>query len=260
METLRTVISWMRSEWVYSSLLALPPATGLVGHSRGAVIAGLLAAEGNATAYVSLSGAWHDLGDPTQVTNITIPRLFIRGTSEGFDVDGFTWSQMSRPKHRALIDAMEHFDYLYSDVAPCRGGGHRCECTPFVAADLATMFFGEYLPPPAVPSLPGRIESSLIPPPPATSGLNAAAGVLRRFLLDRLPLCRVVRQPRELPHRALLGDVGRRRCRHASLTNHTCRGTTRLSFSRDFVLDNSGSLQHGATTRSDGNCHPVPAA
>jgi alpha/beta superfamily hydrolase len=172
MEILRDVISWMRSEWVHASLLAPPPATGLVGHSRGAVIAGLLAAEDNASAYVSLSGAWHDLADPTVVTTITVPKLFMRGTEESVDVDDFTWGQMSRPKHRVFIDKMEHFDYLYSGVAPCAGNSHLCECAPYVAADVATLFFGKYLPPPAVPSLPGRIEPSLMPPPLPLPGLT----------------------------------------------------------------------------------------
>jgi dienelactone hydrolase len=175
-ETLRNVISWMRSEWVYASLLALPPATGLVGHSRGAVIAGRLAAEGDATAYVSLSGAWSDLVDPTEVTKITIPKLFFNGAQESPtpDVDDATWKRLSRPKHRVILsDSMAHFDYLYPGVALCVKASHKCECVPVITADIATMFFGKYLPPPAVAaSLPERIEPSLIPPPLPLPGLT----------------------------------------------------------------------------------------
>ena len=162
-DLMRDVVSWMRSGWQYANVLAPPPATGLVGHSRGGVLAGMLAGEGNVRAFVSLSGDWHQVfGDPTiPQAAIAAAKLFVRGAPENDELG--RWNDIPAPKYRAIMGGTDHFDYLAPAVAPCEDAARgACSCSHLVAADLVTMFLARHLPPPDVPSLPSEIPPSLV--------------------------------------------------------------------------------------------------
>jgi hypothetical protein len=163
---LRGLVTWMRSGWVNRSLLAPAPATGLVGHSFGAGLAARLAAEGNVSAYASLSG--HVARQFREA--IDAPKLFTWGfpAFEGAEllvpISADDWADLGTPKHRIVFDDLAHWDYLPPGRVPCGQVRGSCPHAGVVAWDLVTTFFGNYLPPPAVPDLPGRIPPSLLPP------------------------------------------------------------------------------------------------
>jgi Chlorophyllase enzyme len=58
------VLAWVRREWAHRDQLMLPPATGIVGHSYGALLGGRLATSIAASAFVSLSGGWTEWSGP----------------------------------------------------------------------------------------------------------------------------------------------------------------------------------------------------
>lgn len=163
---LRDLVSWMRTGWVHGSLVAPAPATGLVGHSFGAGLAGRLATEGSIGAYAALSG--HVARQVREA--IGAPKLFTWGfpTSDGLEflipISDADWADLGTPKHRVVLSELAHWDYLRAGVVPCETARGTCPPARIVVWDLLTMFFGNYLPPPWVPTLPSRIPASLIPP------------------------------------------------------------------------------------------------
>src|SRR5690606_10621324 len=109
----RSVVRWVRTQWIHAPLLADPPVTALVGHSRGSVLAGLVAAQEGVQAYVSLSGDWHGkFSAPTEPQKqIAAPMIFVRGADEaGVDLGRF--SELPLPRYRAVLEGAGHFDYL----------------------------------------------------------------------------------------------------------------------------------------------------
>jgi len=163
---LRDLVAWMRSRWVHRSLLAPAPATGLVGHSFGAGLAGRLAIEGSVAAYASLSGhVASQVGDA-----IGVPKLFTWGFPAGdsleflVPISDAAWANLGTPKHRIVFNDLAHWDYVPSGRVPCEAARGTCPHGGVVAWDLVTTFFGNYLPPPAIPDLATRIPESLIPP------------------------------------------------------------------------------------------------
>ena len=164
---LRNLISWMRSHWSDRGVVAAPPATGLVGHSFGAGLAGRLATEGSVTAFASLSGS---VARAIREA-ISAPKLFVWGSGEfvppGVALTDAEWASVGSPKHRAVVDDLEHWDYLPPGRTSCEVG--RGPCGPFwMTWDLVTMFLANHLRPPAVSTLPSQIPESLVPPLPLT--------------------------------------------------------------------------------------------
>ena len=163
----RELIVWMRSAWVHRSTLEPAPGTGLVGHSFGAGLAGRLAADGDLRAYASLSG--HVASQVREA--IDVPKLFTWGfpaaTADEFlvPIPEAAWDELATPKHRVVSAELSHWDYLPPGRVPCEQGRGTCRPAGVMVWDLVTMFFGTYLPPPAVPDLPDQIPPSLIPPP-----------------------------------------------------------------------------------------------
>ena len=166
--TLHAVLTWARSGWEHSNVLMPPPATGVVGHSFGAMLGARFALGRQIDAYAGMSGGWQDwFGDePFPLTRLQIPTLLMWGL--GFDsfspLPNATWEQMVRPRHRVVFAKGEHWDYLGPVNIPCSPGQGPCAPLHSAAADLLTMFFGRYLPPELASDLPGRIPSSLEPP------------------------------------------------------------------------------------------------
>lgn len=169
--TLDAVLTWARTGWEHSSVVMPEPATGVVGHSYGAMLGARFSVGRSISAYAGMSGGWQDwFGDePFPLTLLQIPSLLMWGL--GFDMfsplPDSTWQQMAQPRHRVVFNKGEHWDYLGPVTIPCSPGLGPCAPLHSAAADLLTMFFGRYLPPELATDLPDRIPASLEPP-----GLN----------------------------------------------------------------------------------------
>jgi hypothetical protein len=115
-----------------------------------------------------LSGGWTEWSSPPlPITQLEVPQLFTWGT--GFtdifaQLPDALWDEIATPRHRAVSAGGEHWDYLYQYPLPCRERAGPCQWLGPAAFDLATMFFGRYLPPEYWPNLPDEIPASLIPP------------------------------------------------------------------------------------------------
>jgi len=193
---LRDLISWLRSAWSESTQLAPPPATGLAGHSFGAGLTGRLAGEGNLRAFASLSGS------VARVTRdgIHVPKLFIWGSNEfvppGVALSESEWAAVEPPKHRIVVDDLEHWDYLPAGRTSCENDRGPCGAARAASWDLLVMFFANYLPPPSLPGLPSQIPESLVPPLPLALTVEQqsfAGGWLSGFpsLADSTQACHV---------------------------------------------------------------------
>jgi hypothetical protein len=164
---LRDLVSWLRTGWSESAMVAPPPAAGLAGHSYGAGVAGRLAGEGSVSAFASLSGI---MARVTQRA-IAIPKLFIWGSDEGGTGGALTddeWAAITPSKHRVVFEDLQHWDYLPAGRSNCEDGRGTCGAAHVAAADLLIMFFAKYLPPELWPNLPDLIPDNLVPPLPLT--------------------------------------------------------------------------------------------
>ena len=174
---LRDMLDWMRTGWEHLDTLLPPPATGLAGHSYGALHAGILATTRPVLAVASLSGVWEDYtSSPIPIHQGAPARLFTWGTHTSSDASADLppqfWNPIPQPKYRVLFADAEHFDYLYTAELPCRRLRGPC---PFVGAyttDTVTMFFARYLQPEHWPDLSTKIPDSLIPPTTAELAQN----------------------------------------------------------------------------------------
>ena len=169
------IMRWMRTDWEYARVLLPNPATGIVGHSHGALLGGqialgqqLLAAQGQQaipiSAYTSLSGVWHELDMPWPISQLNTPKLFTFGTNE-FDTDVVNpgvWNSIPSPKHSAVFQGGEHWDYLPRGRSACGAIRGQCELVGLICRDIVPAFFGKYLPPERWPTLPNVIPDNLI--------------------------------------------------------------------------------------------------
>ncbi len=169
---LADVLTWIRAGWEHRQSLLPAPATGLAGHSFGALHAGILATTTPVAAVASLSGVWIDWPDasgPRPIFQVALPRLFTWGTEPFSERDAMLpdsmWNSIAKPKHRAVFTDGEHFDYLYDPQLPCRNSKGPCRYVGAATDDLVAMFFSNYLPPELWPNLPDRIPENLVPPP-----------------------------------------------------------------------------------------------
>ncbi len=168
--TLASVLSWVRSDWVHAELVLPPPATGVVGHSYGAMVGARFAVDRPVSAYAGLSGGWQEWfgGEPFPLPLLDMPTLLAWGldSDQNSPLSDATWQAMARPRHRVVFAEGQHWDYLDSSVRiPCQTGRGECPHVAGATADLLTMFFGRYLPPEFAPDLSGRIPPTLAPPP-----------------------------------------------------------------------------------------------
>jgi Alpha/beta hydrolase family len=172
-DMLTNTLAWIRQGWEFAQALLPPPATGLAGHSFGALHVGFLATKMYVAGVAYLSGVWTEWTEPgpLPIFQLQIPQLFTWGTGQD-ETDTATlsdaaWNAIAKPKHRAVFTDGWHFDYLYAPKLPCRGDNERgpCQLLGAAAADLVTMFFANYLPPELWPNLPDLVPDTLIPPP-----------------------------------------------------------------------------------------------
>jgi hypothetical protein len=170
--TLLAVLAWMRENWEFAGTLMPAPATGLAGHSYGGLHAGILATKVQVACVAYLSAGWTEWSSgPMPITQLQVPQMFTWGTgsSDNFAVlEAPIWDQIATPKHLAEFSKGEHWDYLNQVPLPCREIAGPCPYLGPAAFDMATMFFGRYLPPEYWPNLPDEIPVSLVPPPPLT--------------------------------------------------------------------------------------------
>lgn len=167
--TLDAVLEWARTGWEHADVLLPPPATGVVGHSFGAMLGARFSVGREISGYVGLSGGWQDWfgGEPFPLPLLDMPTLLMWGL--GFDLFSqlteAQWQAMQRPRHRVVFDEGEHWDYLSAQIdLPCRPGGGACAEIASATADLVTMFFARYLPPELATNLAVDVPSSLVPP------------------------------------------------------------------------------------------------
>ena len=171
-ELLRSLHDWMRAGWEHRDTLLPSPATGLAGHSYGALHAGILAAAKPVAAVVSLSGVWEEWPKPPFPIHQGAPaRLFTWGTnttSEAHaDLPPQLWNPVPQPKYLVKFRESEHFDYLYKQELACRPPRGSCPYVGAFTTDTVTMFFARFLQPEHWPRLATEIDDSLIPPTPA---------------------------------------------------------------------------------------------
>jgi hypothetical protein len=167
-QLIEQVRAWMRESWEHREVLMPEPATGIYGHSYGAMIAALAATPNRFAAFAGLSGAWEDWSSgPLAFEGLTCPKLFVSGGP--FDL--FTnlgesrWDALPAPKHWIRFDNGLHWDYLPAGSTPCNQERGDCPYLKQAASDFVITFFSRYLPPELSGSLSTSIPETLIPPP-----------------------------------------------------------------------------------------------
>jgi pimeloyl-ACP methyl ester carboxylesterase len=167
--TLAAILTWVRGQWEHRGTLLPEPATGICGHSYGAVLSARFAADNpqSFAGYASLSGVHTDWPTPPlPIQRLGLPMQFIMGgQSDSFtDLGGSLWEGLARPRHRAVFANGFHWDYLQWAQTPCDPNRGPCPYIGAAAADLVGMFFAKYLPLELLPGLPAQIPDSLTPP------------------------------------------------------------------------------------------------
>ena len=164
-ELVRSVITWMRTEWQHADTLMPEPATGVAGHSWGGLLAAQLAADGDAAALATLSAGWSEWPSqpPNPIGNVTVPTLMVWGTGFGdiFSAGDPFWSALHRPRHKLVNAEASHWDYLRPDSVPCARDRGLCAHTGWISMDVVTLFFGKYLSPELWPTLGSQISYRL---------------------------------------------------------------------------------------------------
>lgn len=160
-------LAWMRTGWEHKNVLMPARATGIIGHSFGALLAARFAGTNVMAAFASLSGVWQDWpSGPLPIARLTIPIFFTWGEEDQFvALSEQQWNALALPKHRVVFANGLHWDYLPQGSTPCDQARGPCRYLALAVADYVTMFFAKYLPPELSPHLLDRIPDSLTPPP-----------------------------------------------------------------------------------------------
>ncbi|WP_136517568.1 alpha/beta hydrolase [Cellulomonas telluris] len=164
--TLAAVEAWARTGWEHADVLLPPPATGVVGHSFGALVAARYAVGRPVSAYAGLSGRWQDWfgAEPFPLPLLTVPSLLTWGAEEFLvPLPDPQWQAMARPRHRVVFAEGQHWDYLGTDRPPC-APPPTCPGIRGAVADLVTMFLARYLPPELATNLASEVPVDLEPP------------------------------------------------------------------------------------------------
>jgi pimeloyl-ACP methyl ester carboxylesterase len=135
-DLVRSVITWMRTEWQYADSLMPEPATGVVGHSWGGLLAAQVAADGDAAALATLSAGWSEWPSqpPNPIGNVRVPTLMVWGTGFGdiFSAGDPFWVALPRPRHK-LVNRQPRIEESATEEAGCALDStqpmlcHRCE-------------------------------------------------------------------------------------------------------------------------------------
>ncbi|HEX6510148.1 MAG TPA: hypothetical protein VF221_21165, partial [Chloroflexota bacterium] len=166
------VLQWLRTSSEFGNQIMCPPATGVVGHSYGALVGAQLATQLRCP-YVSLSGGWTEFNEPEWevLDGLPGPSLFMWGSGGFGDIyaalegpAAALWDRVTTLKHKLAITNGAHWDYLRAEEALCATDRGPCDEVPELATDLATTFFAKYLPPEQWASLKTSIGNDLLPP------------------------------------------------------------------------------------------------
>jgi pimeloyl-ACP methyl ester carboxylesterase len=165
-----SVLRWMRRRWPQRANLLPAPATGVVGHSYGGMVAARVATSTAVAAYASLSSGWHEWSTfgptPIPLFNLAVPSFHCWGT-EGLFSDAIAdsdFAKIAKPKHKIVLDGGEHWVYLQGQSGGCSPGGGGCPLLAAVAGDLLAGFFARYLPPSELALTGAHIPRSLVAP------------------------------------------------------------------------------------------------
>jgi hypothetical protein len=171
------VLLWMRASWPHRSLLMPRPMTAVVGHSWGALLAGVVAARlqaaGSVSAYASISGGWLEWppSPPRPLPLLNMATMFMWGTgsSDLFSaLEGSAASIWNEPRgatHKVVFRDGEHWDYFRDGSTSCGFWRGPCGLMSSLAADFLTTFLSHYMAPEKWALLDVTIPHNLIPPP-----------------------------------------------------------------------------------------------
>lgn len=164
------VLRWMRRKWSGRFVLLPAPATGVCGHSYGAMMACRVAVSQQASAFASMSAGWHEWSTfgttPLPLFELAVPSVHMWGT-EGLFSDAISdadFAQIATPRHRIVLEEGEHWLYLQGQSGGCAPTGGGCHLLGAVAGDLLAGFFARYLPPSELVETGAAIPPSLVPP------------------------------------------------------------------------------------------------
>ena len=164
------VLRWMRRSWSGRSVLLPAPATGVCGHSYGAMLACRVAVSQAISAFASLSAGWHEWGTfeptPLPLFELAVPSVHMWGTEGLFSdaISGADFARIATPRHRIVLEGGEHWVYLQGQSGGCAPTGGDCYLLGAVAGDLLAGFFARYLPPSELAEAGASIPPSLVPP------------------------------------------------------------------------------------------------
>lgn len=172
-----SALTWLRTQWEHRAHLMPLPMTGVVGHSWGALLGGVVAehlqSQGSISAYASLSGGWLEWPpNPPRPLDLDFATLFAWGTGSSdlfSQLSGAAAGILAQPRgavHHVVFRDGEHFDYFREGSTTC-GRAFRGPCSLMrpLAADFVTTFLSHYMPPQRWNALATLIPHSLVPPP-----------------------------------------------------------------------------------------------
>jgi pimeloyl-ACP methyl ester carboxylesterase len=164
------VLRWMRRDWSGRSVLLPAPATGVCGHSFGAMVASRVAVSQPVSAFASLSANWHEWATfgplPPPIFSLTVPSAHMWGTESLISdaISDADFAAIPIPRHKVVLEGGEHFLYLQGQTGGCAPSAGGCHLLGAVAGDLLAGFFARYLPPSERAEAGAAIPLSLVPP------------------------------------------------------------------------------------------------
>lgn len=164
-------LRWMRRHWPERRVLLPAPATGVAGHSYGAMVAARVATFERVGAFAGLSAGWHEWSTfgtelPIPLWDLAVPSFHAWGT-EGLFSDALSdedFARIARPRHRIVLEGGEHWEYLHGQTGGCAPSGGACHLLGPIAHDLLAGFFARYLPPSEAALAGAAIPPTLVPP------------------------------------------------------------------------------------------------
>ena len=148
-------LDWIRTGWENRRWVdSRKEATGVAGHSNGALLAARVAnAFPEIAAFAGLGGSWSELNDVGNVFRTLDAASLLMHTNDGLESTDALSGVLQPPTYDALYPG-DHFDYI-SDVPNCPETRGACSLFEHAAADLIALFFGRHLPVPvAQPQVP----------------------------------------------------------------------------------------------------------
>lgn len=161
------LLDWARTTWADRSVLLASPATAVLGHSYGGLLAGRFASSSDQVAvFASLSSGWEHENPALAelLPSLDLPKLFVDGQLDITALSEPLWQRLRMPKHRIVFAEANHWDYLPDGPQGCHGQS-KCRFFPGAAFESVVMFLSKYLPPEFATDLPDRIDDDLVPPP-----------------------------------------------------------------------------------------------